>query len=109
MRRTDLFCETLRQNPAEAEIAGHQLLLRGGYVQPLAAGIYSACCRWASGCGRRSSRSCARRWTPSAARRSSLPVVQPAELWQETGRWQSDRRRNWPASRTAPSATWCWR
>ncbi|MGN6360779.1 MAG: proline--tRNA ligase, partial [Thermomicrobiales bacterium] len=41
MRRTELFCETLRQTPADTDVAGHQLLLRGGFVQPLAAGIYS--------------------------------------------------------------------
>jgi len=41
MRRSQSFGDTLRQAPADAEAAGHQLLIRGGYIQPLAAGIYS--------------------------------------------------------------------
>ena len=41
MRRSELFAETLRQVPADAEIVGHQLLLRGAYIQPFASGIYS--------------------------------------------------------------------
>src|ERR1022692_1816128 len=36
-----LFIPTLRENPAEAEVVSHQLLLRGGYIRQLAAGIYS--------------------------------------------------------------------
>jgi prolyl-tRNA synthetase len=41
MRRTQFFCHTLRDNPADAEHAGHRLLLRGAYIAPLATGIYS--------------------------------------------------------------------
>lgn len=41
MRRTALLCQTLRESPADVELPGQRLLLRGGYVQPLAAGIYS--------------------------------------------------------------------
>ena len=41
MRWSKLFIPTLRENPAEAEVASHQLLLRAGYVRQLSAGIYS--------------------------------------------------------------------
>jgi prolyl-tRNA synthetase len=41
MRRTAFFCRTLRESPAEVDTAGQQWLLRGGYVQPLASGIFS--------------------------------------------------------------------
>ena len=88
MRRSVLFCETLRQNPAEAETAGHQLLLRGGFVQPLAAGIISLL-----PLGER-----VRRKVEAILRDEmdavdgqeiAMPVVQPADLWKESGRWQA--------------------
>jgi prolyl-tRNA synthetase len=41
MRWSQLFIPTLRENPAEAEVVSHQLLLRAGYIRPLAAGLYS--------------------------------------------------------------------
>ena len=58
-------------------------------------------CRSAGACTGRSSRSSARRWTRSARRRSSLPVLTPVELWEATGR---DRIREiFPRRRTAPA------
>ncbi len=87
MRRTDLFCETLRQSPSDAELAGHQLLLRGGYIQPLAAGIYSLL-----PLGQRMRQKVERilreEMDAIGGQEISMPVLQPAELWQETGRWQ---------------------
>jgi prolyl-tRNA synthetase len=86
MRRTALFCEPLRQNPADTEVAGHQLLLRGSYVQPLAAGIYSLL-----PLGKRVSNQIEQilreEMTAIDAQEVSMPVVHPAELWQESGRW----------------------
>jgi prolyl-tRNA synthetase len=60
MRRTQLFCETLRQSPNDSEVAGHSLLLRGGFVQPLSAGIFR-CCLWDNAYAPGSRRFCARR------------------------------------------------
>jgi len=86
MRRTDLFLQTLRENPAEAEIAGHQLLLRGGYLQPLGAGLFSLL-----PLGQRVRAAVERilreEMDALGAQEVSLPVVQPAELWQESGRY----------------------
>jgi prolyl-tRNA synthetase len=86
MRRTTLFCETLRQNPADTEIAGHQLLIRGCFIQPLAAGIYSYL-----PLGQRVKQKVERiireEMNAIGGQEVSMPVVQPAELWQESGRW----------------------
>ncbi len=86
MRRTSLFCETLRQNPADTEIAGHQLLIRGCFIQPLAAGIYSYL-----PLGQRVKQKVERiireEMEAIGGQEVSMPVVQPAELWQESGRW----------------------
>lgn len=86
MRRTELFCETLRQNPADTEVAGHQLLLRGGYIQSLAAGIFSFL---PLGERVRIKIEAILRQEMDAigGQQISMPVVHPAELWQETGRW----------------------
>lgn len=86
MRRSELFCDTLRQNPADSDAAGHQLLIRGGYVQPLAAGIFSFL-----PLGQRVKSKVERllrneMWAIDG-QEISMPVVQPAELWQETRRW----------------------
>jgi prolyl-tRNA synthetase len=86
VRRSNLFGETLRDAPAEGDTAGHALLLRGGFVQQLAAGIYSFL-----PLGRRVARKVEAILREEMERVSgeevTLPVVQPAELWRETGRW----------------------
>ncbi len=86
MRLSQLFSQTLREAPSEAEVASHQLLLRAGFIRQLAAGIFSL--------------------LPLARRALSkietiirqeieaiggqevvMPVVHPADLWKESGRW----------------------
>jgi prolyl-tRNA synthetase len=86
MRMSQLFSQTLRETPTEADVASHQLLLRAGYIRQLAAGIFS--------------------YLPLARRTMNkieaiirsemegiggqeitMPVVQPADLWKESGRW----------------------
>ena len=88
MRMKNLFGTTLRQDPAEAELTSHRLLLRAGMVRALSAGIYS--------------------YLPLALKSMQkiqgiirgemdaidgqeilMPVVQPADLWRESGRWFS--------------------
>ena len=86
MRRTTLFCETLRQNPADAETAGHQLLLRGGFVQPLAAGIYSFL-PLGERVRRKVQQIVREEMDAIDGQEITMPVVQPAELWRESGRW----------------------
>src|SRR5664280_2112466 len=86
MRMSALFNRTRREVPSDVDVVSHQLLIRAGYIAPLAAGIFS--------------------YLPLAQRsinkieqimRSeinaidgqevTMPVVQPSEFWQETGRW----------------------
>ncbi len=87
MRLSRFHLATTRETPADAEIVSHQLMLRAGMIQKLAAGIYT--------------------WTPLGLRvlrrveavvreemnragaiEMLMPAVQPRELWEETGRWQ---------------------
>jgi len=86
MRVSQFFISTLKEAPSEAELPSHRLMLRAGYIRKLASGLYT--------------------WMPLGLRvlrkvenivreemdRSGgiellMPAVQPAELWQETGRW----------------------
>lgn len=88
MKMSKIFSRTLREIPAEADAPGHQLLLRAGYIRQLAAGVFS--------------------YLPLAQRslskiedilrqevegiggqEISMPVINPAELWKDTGRWYS--------------------
>jgi prolyl-tRNA synthetase len=88
MKTSKFFISTLKEVPAEAEIASHRLMLRAGLIRRLAAGVYT--------------------WLPlglkvlqkvegivreemnrAGAVELAMPVVQPAELWQESGRWQA--------------------
>lgn len=86
MRRSRFFCSTLREDPAASDVAGHLLLLRGGFIQPVAAGIYSFL-----PIGERVKRKVEAilraEMESLGAQEVSLPVVQPAELWKESGRW----------------------
>lgn len=86
MRTSQYLLSTLKENPADAEVISHQLMLRAGMVRKVAAGLYT--------------------WTPTGLRvlrkveqvvreemnragalEILMPVVQPADLWQESGRW----------------------
>ncbi|KUM03880.1 proline--tRNA ligase [Chromobacterium subtsugae] len=88
MRASQFFISTLKEAPADADITSQKLMMRAGFIRKQAAGIYS--------------------WMPMGLRvvrkveaiireemnraggiEVSLPVVQPAELWQETGRWDA--------------------
>ncbi|MDO4627367.1 MAG: proline--tRNA ligase [Pasteurellaceae bacterium] len=87
MRTTQYLLSTLKETPAEASVVSHQLMLRAGLIRPLASGLYT--------------------WTPTGTRvlkkveniireemnksgalEVVMPVVQPAELWQESERWE---------------------
>ena len=87
MRTTQYLLSTLKETPADAEVVSHQLMLRAGMIRKLASGLYN--------------------WMPTGVRvlrkvekivreemenagslEISMPVVQPADLWQESGRWE---------------------
>lgn len=88
MRRTSFFCRTLRENPADADTASHQLLLRGGYIQPLAAGIFSFL-PLGQRVKQRVEQILREEMLAIGGQELELAVVQPAELWRETGRWET--------------------
>jgi prolyl-tRNA synthetase len=83
-RWSQLFIPTLREAPADAEVASHKLLLRAGYVRQLGAGIYSYL-----PLGQRSMNkitAIVREEMDKIAQEFLLPALNPAELWQESGR-----------------------
>ncbi len=82
-----LFIPTLRDNPAEAEVASHQLLLRAGYVRQLAAGIYSYLFL-AQRSLLKIIRIVRQEMDAIGAQEMLLPALNPAEVWQESGRWE---------------------
>jgi prolyl-tRNA synthetase len=86
MRFTDFGLVTLKEIPAEAEIASHQLMLRAGMIRRLAAGLFT----WMP-LGVRVLRKVERIVREEMDRAGALevlmPAVQPAELWKESGRW----------------------
>jgi len=81
-----LFIPTLRDNPAEAEVASHQLLLRAGYIRQVAAGIYSYLFL-AQRSLLKIIRIVRQEMDAMGAQEMLLPALNPAELWQESGRW----------------------
>jgi prolyl-tRNA synthetase len=88
MRVSRYHLPTLKETPASAEIASHQLMLRAGMIRPLAAGLYS----WLPLGLRVLQRVEAiirEEMTRAGAQEVLLPVVQPAELWEESGRWDT--------------------
>jgi prolyl-tRNA synthetase len=88
MRLSKYPINTLKEVPAEAELISHQLMLRAGLIRRLAAGLYS----WLP-IGLRVLQKVERIIREEMNRAGALeivmPVIQPAELWQESGRWQA--------------------
>ncbi len=81
-----LFIPTLRENPAEAEAASHTLLLRAGYIRQLSAGIYSHL--FLSQRALNKIIAIVRQEMDAiGAQEMLLPALHPAEVWQESGRW----------------------
>jgi len=81
-----LFIPTLRENPAEAEVVSHQLLLRGGYIRQLAAGIYNYLFL-AQRSLLKIEKIVREEMDGIGAQEMLLPALNPAEVWQESGRW----------------------
>jgi prolyl-tRNA synthetase len=86
MRLSHYPIPTVKETPAEAEVVSHQLMLRAGLIRRVAAGIYS----WLP-LGLRTLRKVERIIREEMDRAGALellmPAIQPAELWQESGRW----------------------
>ncbi len=87
MRQSQMLLPTLKENPADADVASHRLMLRAGLIRQVAAGVYT----WLP-LGLRVIRKLEtiirEELNASGAQEVLMPVVQPAELWAETGRWE---------------------
>jgi prolyl-tRNA synthetase len=86
MRFSQLFGQTLRDAPAEAEVASHSLLMRAGFIRPLGAGIFSYL-HLAKRSMMKIEAILRDEMDKIGGQEISMPVVQPAENWKETGRW----------------------
>ena len=88
MRWSRLFIPTLREAPADAEVASHRLLVRAGYIRQLSAGVYSYLFL-----AQRSLEKIAaivrQEMNRIGAQEMYLPALNPAEIWQESGRWDA--------------------
>ncbi len=87
MRSSRFLIATLKETPADAEVISHQLMLRAGMIRKMATGLYN----WLP-LGLRVLRKVERivreEMDKSGAQEVLMPLVQPAELWEESGRWQ---------------------
>ena len=87
MRYSQILIPTLREDPAEAEVASHRLMMRAGMIRKLAAGIYATL-----PLGQRVMQKTAQivreEMNRAGGQEVFLPFVQPAELWVESGRWE---------------------
>lgn len=86
MKMSKLFSQTLREAPADAEVASHHLLVRAGFIRPLAAGIFSYL-----PLARRSLKKIEailrEEIEAIGGQEITMPIVNPADIWRETGRW----------------------
>lgn len=87
MRATRFFISTLKDAPADAEIVSHKLMMRAGMIKRLGSGIYNYM-PMGLRVIRKVEKIVREEMDRSGAIEMLMPVVQPAELWQETGRWQ---------------------
>lgn len=87
MRSSRFLIATLKETPSDAEVISHQLMLRAGMIRKMASGLYN----WLP-MGLRVLRKVEKivreEMNKSGAMEVLMPVVQPAELWEESGRWQ---------------------
>ena len=88
MRASQWFMATLKETPSDAEVVSHQLMLRAGMIRKLGSGLYT----WLP-LGlkvlRKIETIVREEMNHSGAMEILMPAVQPAELWQETGRWET--------------------
>jgi len=87
MKFTHLFAPTLRQDPADADLISHRLLLRGGYIRRVTSGVYDLL-----PLGLRVLRNIEaiirEEMNAAGGQELLMPMTQPAELWQQSGRWE---------------------
>jgi prolyl-tRNA synthetase len=87
MRYSQAFIPTLKETPAEAEVVSHRLMLRAGYIRKLTAGVYSYLPLGLAAL-RKVEQIVREEMNRAGAQELLMPMVQPADLWRETGRYE---------------------
>lgn len=87
MRYSQMLLPTTRETPAEAEVVSHQLLLRGGFIRKLSAGVYTFL-PLGLRVLQKVTRIVREEMNRAGAQEILMPMVQPGDLWMESGRWQ---------------------
>ena len=86
MLATNLYAPTLRETPAEAEVKSHQLMLRAGMIRKAAGGLYTYLpLAWRT--LKKIMEIVREEMDNAGGQEIAMPIVQPAEIWKETGRW----------------------
>ena len=86
MRVTNLWAPTLREVPAEAEVISHKLLVRGGFIRKSSAGVYTYL-PLAQRVLKKIQQIVREEMDAAGGQEILMPIMQPAELWLESGRW----------------------
>jgi len=86
MRYSQFFAPTLREDPADAEVISHKLLLRAGYIRRVTSGVYDFL-PMGLRVLRKIEQVVREEMNRAGAQEVLMPMVQPAELWQDSGRW----------------------
>ena len=87
MRYSQILLPTTRETPAEAEVISHQLLLRGGFIRKLSAGVYTFLPLGLMTL-QKVTAIVREEMNRAGALEILMPMVQPGDLWMESGRWQ---------------------
>ena len=87
MRFSQLLIPTLKEDPSEAEVVSHKLLLRAGYIRKLTSGSYTYLPLGLAAI-RKVEEIVRQEMNQAGAQELLMPMVQPADLWEESGRWQ---------------------
>lgn len=87
LRTSQLYAPTLREVPAEAEVISHKLMLRAGMIRKAAGGLYTYLpLAWRT--IRKIEQIIREEMDAAGGQEIAMPIVQPSELWKETGRWE---------------------
>jgi prolyl-tRNA synthetase len=87
MRYSQTFLPTLKETPAEAEVVSHRLMLRAGFIRKLTAGIYTYL-PYGLAAIRKVENIVRQEMNRAGAHELSMPMVQPADIWRESGRYE---------------------
>ena len=86
MKMSKLFVQTLRENPSDAEVVSHKLLVRAGFIRKLTSGVYNYLpLMWRV--LKKIENITREEMDRAGAQELLMPFVQPQELWEESGRW----------------------